>query len=131
MVTISNASSMMSRNDEKSTKWLLDSCCSRHMSNNRAYFSEFLECEGIVQVGNTEMIPSYWVGAVRMASVVDGTKQNITLNDVIGSPKIMHNLIFIAQARKRNFRVRIDDDPENAIVGRMELYHKPPGQSYS
>lgn len=57
IVAISNASSMVSRNDDKSTKWMLESCCSRHMSNNPAYVSDLLECEGVVQVRNNEMIP--------------------------------------------------------------------------
>lgn len=129
MVTVSNASSMMSRINDKSTKWMLDSCCSRHMSNNRAYLSDVLECEKIVQAGNSETIPSYGVDNVRMAAVVDGTKHNITLTNTIYTPKIMQNLIFIAQARKRNFRARIYDDPENATVGRLELYHKPSGKA--
>lgn len=128
MLMISKASSMMSRNDENSTRWMLDPCCSRHMSDNLDDFSTFLECEGIIHVPNNERIPSYGVGTVRMAAVVDGIKHNITLNDVVCAPKIMYNLIPIAETRKRNFRVRIDDDHENATVERMELYHEPTGK---
>lgn len=98
------------------------------MYNNRAHFSNFVECEGVVQVYNNEGILSYSVGTVRIMTMVDGVMHYVTLNDVMYTAGIMHNIISIAPVRKNRFRVQIDDDPSNAKHGRMDLHHKPSGE---
>lgn len=90
MVTISDVSPTISVGNEKSSKWMLNSCCSKHMSNNRAQFSNFVECKEAGQVGNNDVIPLYGVGTARMETVVDGVKNYITLNGVRNTPKIMN-----------------------------------------
>lgn len=94
------------------------------MSKNGAHLSDFVEWKGAVQVYSKEVIPSY-VGTVWMAATVNKVKLYITLNYVMYSPKTMHNLISIAQARKNCFKVWIDDDPDVSTFKRMELHRKP------
>lgn len=52
MVTVFVASPTMSLSDRNAGKWWLVSCCSKHMSNSRAHVFDFVELNGIVQVGN-------------------------------------------------------------------------------
>lgn len=128
MVTVSGKALLTTENYRKSDKWMLDSCCSKHMCNNKAYFSNFVEREGVVQVGNKEVIPSYGVGTVPMTTMVNGKQHYVTLHDVLYTQDIMHNLISISQVRRKQFRVRIDDEPNNMTRGRMDLHHKPSGE---
>lgn len=87
MVTAFDASTTMSLTYRKPVKSMLESCCSKHMSNNRARFSDSIECKGVVKPGINDVIPSYGVDAVRMATVVDGVKHYITINGVMHTPK--------------------------------------------
>lgn len=60
-----------------------------------------------------------------MITEVNGVKHYITLQNVMYTPKDMYKRISISQALKKWLKVRIDDDPDNATLGRMELHHKP------
>lgn len=126
--TIFDASSTMSLSNGKPIKWILDSCCSKHMSKNQAHFSDFVKCKGVVQVRNNDVIPSYGIETVQMAAVIDEVKHYIVPNGVTYIAKIMHDLVSISHTRKKHFKVRIDDDPSNATVETMELYCKPSGK---
>lgn len=61
---------------------------------------------------------------VQMITVVDGTQHNITIRDVMYAFDLMHNLIFIANARKNWFMVRVDDGFSKATRGNMDLHNK-------
>lgn len=84
-----------------------------------------MESEGAVQVNKNEVIPSFGVGTVRMMTFVNVMKHNVTLQGVIYTTEIIHNLLSVPQAWKNRFRVRIDDDPHIAMLEQMDLHKKP------
>lgn len=69
-VTILSLILMMPQSVGKSPKWLLDLCCSKHMSNNRASLFFFKDCEGAVQFDINEVITSYEVDFVLIDTLV-------------------------------------------------------------
>lgn len=75
----------------------------------------------MVLVGNNKMLPSNDVETFRVISMVDRAKHNIALEGVIYTPRIMYNLISIAQVGKNEFPVLIDDNLNNARLERTDL----------
>lgn len=55
-------------------------------------------------------------------------QHHFTHNNVLYTPQIVRNLIFIAQARQNQFTVPINDNPRNGTCRRTDLYHKPLGK---
>ena len=108
-----------------SKKWMLDSACTRHISNCREHFATFTPCSGQVQVGNNDTVKSEGVGLVRMDAVVNGNRKRISLNNVIYAPEMMHNLISVSCVCKKGIRVTIDCDSGGR--GCMELMQKKSG----
>lgn len=112
----------------KSNRWMLDLCCSKHMSINKSYSRNFALCKEVVNAGNNKAICSYRVATVQMITMVDGMQHHTTFRDVMYTAESMHNLISITQARKSRFMVRLEDDPRNATRGRVDLHHMPSGK---
>lgn len=87
--------SRKSSNDSMRNKWFLDSCASRHMTNQRDILHNFVDGQDdTVQTASedTEMaIVGY--GSVRLEQVVDGRRQIIELKDVAYMPGIRTNLV--------------------------------------
>lgn len=98
------------------------------MCNKGTQFSDFVECDGMVQIASNDMVPSYGAGTVRVISVVDGLKHDVALPDVIYTPGIMNSLIFKAQVWKNRFPVMMGDGLNNARRGRMDLKQKSSGR---
>lgn len=73
----------------------------------------------MVQVGYWEVIFSYGVGMVLTIRLMDGVKHNISLQKVMYTSKITHNLVFMAQVLKNGFWVLIDDDHCSVRLGQM------------
>lgn len=114
MVLITPMALSMTAESQKSTRWILYLGFSKHMCNNKSYFIEFTPSEGDVQVGNNKVLTPLGIRTVKLTTVVDGLEHFLTLKNVLYAPDTIHNLISISQARKRAFRVRIDEDPEDS-----------------
>lgn len=115
---------MSSPSKEMSEKWMLDSGCTSHISNNRSFFRTFLEKKGSIQVGNHEFIESHGVGTVNIKTAVHGVLNNVVLHDVLYAPDIVHNLISVSKVRRKNFRVIVDNDEKDPHRGSMMFIEK-------
>lgn len=94
------------------------------MSKNKLYFRNFVECGGVVLIGNNEVFFSYKVKTVHMVTMASEIQHHITLRDVMYNLEVMHNLVSITQAQKNRFMVRVDDDPTDATREWMHLHLK-------
>lgn len=97
---------------------MLDSCCSKYMSNN-GHVSHFVECEGVVLVLNNNVIHSFGMDMFWMMSMVDGVEHYITLHNVMYRSRNTYNFISIAQTRKYRFRAWSDNGLMNMTHGQM------------
>lgn len=91
------------------------------MSNSKSYFIEFAPCEGAAHAGDNKVITLLGIGTIKSIAAVDAVEHSLTLKDVLDAPDIMYNLIFISQARKHGFWVRIDEDPGDVRKERMDV----------
>lgn len=98
------------------------------MSNNRAHFTNFIDCKGVGQVGNNEVISSCSLGTGLMMTGVDGEQHWVTPNKVVYTPRIMHNLILLSPVRQNHLLIGISDDPRDRKCGRIILYQKTSGE---
>lgn len=119
---------LMKFDTRKCQKWILDSGCTRHMSNSRENFVTFIEARGSVQLGDNDTITSIRYGNVRMATVTMGVKHILLLRSVLYTPDLMYNLIYISQVSRNNFKVIIDNEKEDQKKVTLKLMHKPTGQ---
>lgn len=55
-----------------SKKWIVDSACTSHMTNDIANFISFSERPGKIEVGNKECRKSNGIGTVRISAIVRG-----------------------------------------------------------
>lgn len=85
-----------------------DLCCSKHMSNNRNHFSDFVKCNAAGQIDSKEVITSYGFRMVRMITTMDGVTHNVALQEVMHTAEIVQILISISQVRRTGFRVLIE-----------------------
>lgn len=111
MLTVPIAMPMnLSRNS--CDKWILDSGCKRQMTNRRENFISFTKENGIVKVGNNDVIKSEGYGVVLITKIVQGNRKTIDFNNVLCAPDLMYNLISISKGRRNNFKAIIDSDDE-------------------
>lgn len=103
---------------------MLDTACTRHISNEQSHSRHFVEQSGIVQVGNRETVELYVYGMGRVRTTVNGGSHWIILENVIYSPKFMFNLISMSRVRRHGFKIPIDEDDHNSGNRTMELLHK-------
>lgn len=108
---------MASTGCRKNEYCVVDSACTRHISNNRNNFDTFSACDRTVNVGNYETIRSCSIRDVSIVTVVDGKKFNVTLQDVLYLPNIMYNLIGVLRVRKNDCGVVIDSSGGNPQRG--------------
>lgn len=83
MLTVASSALEATGGSLSSCKWMLDSCCSKLKCINRTQFSDFVECDGMVQVDNNEVLFSYSLGTVPAVSMVDGVDHNVARQDLI------------------------------------------------
>lgn len=98
--------------NEKNSKWMVDSGCSAHMTNEISHFTKYTNRKSQVQVGNQEFMESEGYGTVDIWTVSDGKTQKVTLHDVVYAPNILYNLLSVSKARKNGCKLTIDDENE-------------------
>lgn len=90
---------------EASERWLIDSGCTNHMTNDRELFKD-LKPTSItkVRIGNGDYISVKGKGTVAIASC-SGTK---FISDVLFVPEIDQNLLSVGQLLERDFKVNFE-----------------------
>lgn len=63
-----------------------------------------------------------------MSTTVDGVTHNAALKDVMYTPGITRNQIYISKVQRNGFRVLVDDDLSHAMHGRMDLQQNSSGE---
>lgn len=70
-----------------------------------------------MHVGNNDTIRSCCNGNVRIVTIVNGEKSNVTLYDVLYVQTIMYNLISVCRVRQNNCRIVIDNAGGDSCCG--------------
>ena len=79
--------------------WLIDSCASSHMCNNKMQFTELEAITPIdVVLGDDHVLKATGVGKVQVLSKVPDGTQSCTLHDVLYVPGLAYNLFCISKA---------------------------------
>lgn len=86
-----------------STKKVLDSGCSRHLSNCQEYFVGFTEKTSSVQIFNKEIIQSKVTGTIKIDSIVNRVICNLVLKHVIYIPDIIYDPTSMSVGRRNAF----------------------------
>lgn len=129
MLTVHTALGVSFENrEENSDSWILDSGCTKHMTNRKENFVSFTSERGTVKVGNDETIQSLGYGKVKVTAIVKGKKRDVVLSHVLYAPDLIYNLISMSQARRNNFRIIIDANNKKPDMGMLSLFHKPSGE---
>lgn len=101
----------------ESNRWILDSCCARHMKNQRENFMTFTNAEETVHIGNNDEIASLGYGTVRLKTIFKGRKSTVMLEDTLYTPDLMCNLISIFKAKRNIFKAIIDNEHSDPCSG--------------
>ena len=91
----------MASKDYIKDKWFLDSCCTRHITNNHNSLIDYRSVNGkdkidaACQDGTRNVID---IGNVRLMQMVDGKEVVLMSNDVAYVPSCRTNLIYLTLA---------------------------------
>lgn len=111
---------------KSSTKWLIDSGCSNHMTFDLELFKEFKEKNSKVKIGNGAYLEGKGKGTVAIQSHT-GLK---LISDVLYVPEIDQNLLSVAQLLENSYKVLFEDlhcqikDPEGKEVCKVQMKDK-------
>ena len=109
MLTVSSALIVCPK-VECSSKWIIDSACTAHMTNDQSNFTAFVSQDCSVQVGNKQFLDTKGVGTVVAMAIVKKKKQAITFSDVLYVPNILYNLLSVSCTRQKGFRSVFDKE---------------------
>lgn len=105
-------------------KWILDSGCTRHMTNCQDRLINFKNESGNIKMVNNDYIESIWYELMELVAAVDRKLNEITLRNVLDVPDIPYNSISVSVTNRNAFKVVIDCEQEDLRTGKMKIVHK-------
>lgn len=96
MLTLSAA--LMTTEDDKSSQWIMDTACTRHVINDRSNFVSFTPNLGSIHMGNSSAFHSFGSGSGKAKMMVNGLKYMVTLHNLLYVPELVYNSILILGA---------------------------------
>ena len=107
-----------------SSKWHIDSACTRNICSDRKRFQDFVLDGRSITAGNRKNLKVKGKGIVSLLSVVDGQKIDVTLTNVLFVPDMMCNLIASSRCRHSGNLIVKYDDKNNLTSGVIEIIEK-------
>lgn len=92
VVTVARTTLLRTAMQYKVEKWVLNSCCLKHTSNNRLIISNFVECDRIFLASTNKRILLHGVWTITLVTILY-KKHYITICNVLYTPDIIHKLI--------------------------------------
>ena len=104
-------------NDENSSKWVLDTGCSYHMSPDRKWFTTYKEIDNsAVMMGNNNSCKTVGIGSVRI-KMFDGIVR--TLKDVRHVPDLRKNLISLGVLESKGCKIIAEGGALKVVSGSL------------
>ena len=100
-------------------KWLLDSCCTRHITNKRKNMMHYRRMNGNGSINaacQDEEMKIVGIGNIRVQQTIDGKKVVSMLKDVAYVPSCRTNLIALTLAQQRGLDVRYKGGGTNKVT---------------
>lgn len=100
-------------------KWFLDSCASRHLTNQRDSLKDYRKLENTSNIGTAATgtkVSIVGVGSIELEQEIDGVTSKFTLDNVGYAPNLVTNLISAPWAQKSGIYIHLLPGKD----GRME-----------
>lgn len=115
---------------KKKIGWLIDSGATRHVVNNKDFFSELDETyRGVIEVGNGNEVKVFGIGSGNVYVINQkGTVNKVMVREVLFSPEMVSNLLSIGKLTDKGFEILFrhkaceifENDKQVAVADRTE-----------
>ena len=99
---------MAQKSESIKDKWFLDSCCSRHITNNNKYMVNYRKLKDIEIVSSAsegDGVRIIGIGDVNVKQIIDGKGKELLLKDVGYAPNCRTNLVSLSKAQRKGVDV--------------------------
>lgn len=90
----------------KSTKIIVDSGASRHVTPCREFFKTYEPCNQLMQTADDKFIKAEGVGSIDILCNVGDKQKRVTLHDVLHIPDVVHTLLSVGRAAKNGAKFK-------------------------
>lgn len=108
-----------------SRKWFLDSCCSRHLSNQKDKMFDYRELKKKEFVGSAAVgshVKIVGIGNMRLRQVIDGAEILTILKDIGYTLKCRTNLVSLSKALRAGCKILFEPGKTNWRAVRNGIY---------